>query len=101
MIIGFVSDEGLSHKPEYWANLIVMVIQVFLTELFDRLAFGISPAAKIFILTELPRSIMTWTSDQRRQKLSLARRCQRIDLVMVFHAILTSRQTREKLQCLY
>ena len=24
-----------------------------------------------------------------------------IDLVTVFHAILTSRQTREKLQCLY
>ena len=41
-----------------------MVIQVFfLTELFDRLAFGINPAATIFILTDLPRAIMNWTSD--------------------------------------
>ena len=44
---------------------------------------------------------MTWTSDQRLQKLSLVLRCQRIDLVTVFDAILTSRQTREKLQCFY
>ena len=28
-------------------------------------------------------------------------RCHKIDLVTVFDAILTSRQTREKLQCLY
>ena len=78
-----------------------MVIQVFFTVLFDRLAFGINPAVMIFILTELPRAIMTWTSDQRVQKLSLALRCQRIDLLTVFDAILTSRQTREKLRCLY
>ena len=101
MIISFAPEEGLSRKPKYWANLIVMVIQVFLTELFDRLAFGINPAAMIFILTDLPRAIMTWTSDQRLQKLSLALRCQRIDLVTVFEAILTSRQAREKLQCFY
>ena len=41
-----------------------MVIQViFLTELFDRLTFGINPAAMILILTDLPRAIMNWTSD--------------------------------------
>ena len=41
-----------------------MVIQVFfLTELFDRLAFGINLAAMIVILTDLPRAIMNWTSD--------------------------------------
>ena len=44
---------------------------------------------------------MTWTSDQRLQKLSLVFRCQRIDLVTVFDAILTSRQTCEKSQCFY
>ena len=32
---------------------------------------------------------------------SLVSKCYIIDLVTVFDAILTSRQTREKLQCLY
>ena len=39
--------------------------------------------------------------DKQRSTEIVLCRCRTIDLVTVFDAILTSRQTREKLQCLY
>lgn len=51
----FVPQTGILSKFDSYGNY----GKFFLTELFDRLACGINPAAMIFILTELPRAIMT------------------------------------------